>query len=113
VFDVPQDISYDKENVVIPCVNTINHHEYPAYVEYLTERVPTSGVRINTDPSFRVCCECTDGCQNISKCACRQLTLEVRVVCRWRHGSDVTGDNLCMTPYHAVTYWCNIVIMAW
>lgn len=67
------DISYKKESVPIPCVNSLDN-EAPPYMEYITERMPYKHVKLNLDPGFRVCCDCTDNCRDRSKCACQQLT---------------------------------------
>ena len=57
-----KDISYGKENVVISCVNGIDR-QYPDYVDYSNQRIPASSVKLNIDPEFLVCCDCTDNCQ--------------------------------------------------
>ncbi|XP_059480204.1 histone-lysine N-methyltransferase SETDB1 isoform X2 [Neocloeon triangulifer] len=71
-----KDISYGSENVKIPCVNTINHTEYPMYVNYSTARTPSAKTFINPDPGFLVCCDCIDDCQDKTKCACHKLTVD-------------------------------------
>jgi hypothetical protein len=38
-------------------------------------RIPQTGVDINTEPEFLTCCNCTDDCQDKEKCACWQLTI--------------------------------------
>jgi histone-lysine N-methyltransferase SETDB1 len=55
-------LSYGKENVPISCVNAIDRL-YPDYVEYSNVRIPTKGVKLNLDPEFLVCCDCTDNCR--------------------------------------------------
>ncbi|ESP01220.1 hypothetical protein LOTGIDRAFT_111681, partial [Lottia gigantea] len=70
-----KDLSYGKENVPISCVNGIDR-QYPDYVEYSTVRMPAKGVKLNLDPDFLPGCDCTDGCRDSSKCACRQLSVE-------------------------------------
>ncbi|XP_064635526.1 histone-lysine N-methyltransferase eggless-like isoform X2 [Lineus longissimus] len=69
-----KDLSYGKENVPISCVNGIDR-QYPEYVEYSNQRFPAKGVKLNLDSDFLVCCDCTDGCRDKSKCACCQLTI--------------------------------------
>ncbi|XP_057377390.1 histone-lysine N-methyltransferase SETDB1-like isoform X2 [Daphnia carinata] len=69
-----KDISYGKENVRISCVNSIDRQS-PLYVDYCTERIPRKGVTMNLDPSFLICCDCTDDCQDKEKCQCWQLTI--------------------------------------
>ncbi|XP_074660215.1 histone-lysine N-methyltransferase SETDB1-like isoform X2 [Tubulanus polymorphus] len=68
-----KDISYGKETVPISCVNGIDR-QYPDYVEYSNQRIPAKGVKLNLDTEFLACCNCTDNCQDKSKCACCQLT---------------------------------------
>ncbi|XP_069131769.1 histone-lysine N-methyltransferase SETDB1-B-like [Argopecten irradians] len=70
-----KDLSYGKENVPISCVNA-HDRQYPDYVEYSNVRIPAKGVKLNLDPDFLVCCTCTDGCQDRTKCECQQLTVE-------------------------------------
>ena len=65
-----------EERVLISCVNSIDT-SLPEYVEYTTQRIPREGVDLNLDPSFLVCCDCTNDCQDKEKCACWQLTLQV------------------------------------
>ncbi|XP_052229285.1 histone-lysine N-methyltransferase SETDB1-like isoform X4 [Dreissena polymorpha] len=74
-----KDISYGKENVVISCVNGVDRH-YPDYVDYSNQRIPATGVKLNLDPNFLVCCNCEDNCRDRSKCACQQLTVESSAV---------------------------------
>lgn len=70
-----RDISYGKESVPVSCVSTINR-EKPDYVEYSNKRIPGRGVEINLDEDFLACCDCTDNCQDKSKCGCQLLTVE-------------------------------------
>ncbi|XP_033752010.1 histone-lysine N-methyltransferase SETDB1-B-like [Pecten maximus] len=70
-----KDLSYGKENVPISCVNA-HDRQYPDYVEYSNVRIPAKGVKLNLDPDFLVCCSCTDGCSDRTKCECQQLTVE-------------------------------------
>lgn len=70
-----KDVSYGKENVPISCVNSLDKN-FPEYVEYSRVRLPQKDVNINTDENFLVCCDCTDDCQDKSKCACWQLTIQ-------------------------------------
>ncbi|KAG1666929.1 Histone-lysine N-methyltransferase SETDB1 [Nymphon striatum] len=69
------DISYGKENVLIPCINTISQ-EKPTYLEYSKQRIPCKDVALNLDSDFLSCCDCEDNCQDSSKCSCQQLTIE-------------------------------------
>ena len=76
-FCTIKDLSYGKENVPVSCVNSIDRN-YPEYVEYSTVRLPQKNVSINTAPEFMTCCDCTDDCSNKEKCACWQMTIQVR-----------------------------------
>ncbi|KAM7420902.1 hypothetical protein PAMA_015215 [Pampus argenteus] len=69
------DITRGKEDIPLSCVNEIDSHP-PPKVAYSKERIPEDGVFINTSLDFLVGCECTDGCQDKSKCSCHQLTLQ-------------------------------------
>ncbi|XP_043284861.1 histone-lysine N-methyltransferase eggless [Venturia canescens] len=70
-----KDLSYGVENVAIPCVNEIDH-ALPDTIRYSTQREPTEGVDINLDPEFLCSCDCTDDCQDKTKCQCWQLTIQ-------------------------------------
>ncbi|XP_076063214.1 histone-lysine N-methyltransferase eggless-like isoform X2 [Oratosquilla oratoria] len=70
-----EDISCGEENVKISCVNSLDEHAPPLLI-YSSVRLPTSSVRLNLDPGFLVCCDCEDDCQDKSRCACWQLTIE-------------------------------------
>uniref|UniRef100_A0A7N6BBL4 [histone H3]-lysine(4) N-trimethyltransferase n=1 Tax=Anabas testudineus TaxID=64144 RepID=A0A7N6BBL4_ANATE len=69
------DITGGKEDIPLSCVNEIDSTP-PPKVAYSKERIPEDGVFINTSSDFLVGCECTDGCQDKSKCSCHQLTLQ-------------------------------------
>ncbi|KAI9552321.1 hypothetical protein GHT06_022686 [Daphnia sinensis] len=69
-----KDISYGKENVRVSCVNSVDRQN-PLFVDYCTERIPRKGVKMNLDPNFLICCDCTDDCQDKEKCQCWQLTI--------------------------------------
>uniref|UniRef100_S4R967 SET domain bifurcated histone lysine methyltransferase 1b n=1 Tax=Petromyzon marinus TaxID=7757 RepID=S4R967_PETMA len=70
-----RDITNGVEDVPVSCVNEIDS-EPPPDAAYSKVRIPEHGVFINTSPEFLVCCSCTDGCQDKSKCACQQLTVD-------------------------------------
>ena len=70
------DISYGKERVSIPCVNSIDK-SLPELIPYTTERIPQQGVDLNLDPNFLACCDCTDDCLDKEKCQCWQMTIQV------------------------------------
>uniref|UniRef100_I3JGZ4 SET domain bifurcated histone lysine methyltransferase 1b n=1 Tax=Oreochromis niloticus TaxID=8128 RepID=I3JGZ4_ORENI len=69
------DITEGKEDIPLSCVNEIDNSS-PPDVAYSKERIPEDGVFINTSADFLVGCDCTDGCQDKSKCSCHQLTLQ-------------------------------------
>ncbi|KOB73909.1 putative histone-lysine n-methyltransferase [Operophtera brumata] len=68
------DLSHGKENVPVPCVNYYDD-SLPEFCSYNTERTPTAGVPLNIDPEFLCGCDCTDDCEDKSKCACWKMTL--------------------------------------
>ncbi|XP_037300403.1 LOW QUALITY PROTEIN: uncharacterized protein LOC115449535 [Manduca sexta] len=70
-----KDLSHGKENVPVPCVNSVDD-SLPEFCSYNTERTPTAGVPLNLDPEFLCGCDCTDDCEDKTKCACWKLTLE-------------------------------------
>nr|XP_057941717.1 histone-lysine N-methyltransferase SETDB1-B [Doryrhamphus excisus] len=69
------DITGGNEDIPLSCVNEIDSTP-PPNVAYSKERIPEDGVFINTSSDFLVGCDCTDGCQDKSKCSCHQLTLQ-------------------------------------
>ncbi|CAL8106758.1 unnamed protein product [Calicophoron daubneyi] len=69
------DLSYGKENVPVPCVNSVDN-EVPGYIDYIPNRQPVGNVPLVEDPNFIVCCDCTDNCRDRTKCSCQQLTAE-------------------------------------
>ncbi|XP_077577786.1 histone-lysine N-methyltransferase SETDB1-B [Stigmatopora nigra] len=70
-----EDITGGNEDIPLSCVNEIDSKP-PPEVAYSKERIPEDGVFINTSADFLVGCDCTDGCQDKSKCSCHQLTLQ-------------------------------------
>ncbi|GAB1599904.1 histone-lysine N-methyltransferase SETDB1-like isoform X1 [Argonauta hians] len=85
-----KDLSYGKENVPVSCVNGIDR-QYPAYVEYSTKRCPAKGVHLNLEEEFLICCDCTDGCRDRSKCACIQMTIEATTASPGGHADESVG----------------------
>lgn len=69
-----KDLSFNQEFRPITCVNTLSN-QLPPSMMYMTYRKPMPGVNINTDNNFLCGCDCTDDCQDKSKCACWQLTI--------------------------------------
>merc|ERR1712066_878200 len=72
-----RDISQGKENVPIPAANSIDS-TYPKRIDYSTVPIPQKNVKMESEPGFLVRCDCdnkTRRCDDISSCACRQLTI--------------------------------------
>uniref|UniRef100_A0A671PSA3 [histone H3]-lysine(4) N-trimethyltransferase n=1 Tax=Sinocyclocheilus anshuiensis TaxID=1608454 RepID=A0A671PSA3_9TELE len=74
------DISEGREVLPVPCINEVDNTLAPN-ISYTKDRVPAPGVSVNTSPDFLIGCDCTDGCQDRSKCACHQLTVEATSLC--------------------------------
>uniref|UniRef100_A0A673I9R2 [histone H3]-lysine(4) N-trimethyltransferase n=1 Tax=Sinocyclocheilus rhinocerous TaxID=307959 RepID=A0A673I9R2_9TELE len=74
------DISEGREVLPVPCINEVDNTLAPN-ITYTKDRVPAPGVSVNTSPDFLIGCDCTDGCQDRSKCACHQLTVEATSLC--------------------------------
>ncbi|GBP42982.1 Histone-lysine N-methyltransferase eggless [Eumeta japonica] len=101
-----KDLSHGKESVPVPCVNYYDS-SLPEFCSYSTERTPTAGVPLNTDPEFLCGCDCTDDCQDRSKCACWKMTLEgARTI-------GMEGENIgyvykrLLQPLTSGIYECN------
>ncbi|XP_071831065.1 histone-lysine N-methyltransferase SETDB1-B-like isoform X2 [Apostichopus japonicus] len=73
------DISNGEEPTPVVCVNEFDKSPPPQF-KYVAHRKELDGNKINLDPGFLVCCDCTDNCQDKSKCACQQLTIEATKV---------------------------------
>ncbi|XP_067933673.1 histone-lysine N-methyltransferase eggless-like [Watersipora subatra] len=74
MMNIP-DISHGRELVPISCVNALNTGK-PDPLVYSGVRMPQKDVNLNTNTDFMVCCDCTDNCQDKTKCACQKLTYE-------------------------------------
>lgn len=68
------DLAGGKEGMPIPVVNAFDNQR-PPDMQYSSVRIPTKNVRIDKDPGFLMCCDCTDDCSDKSKCACFQNTI--------------------------------------
>jgi len=66
------DLSEGLEFRSISCVNGIDG-ELPPKIKYITNRQTTTDVNLNMDTNFL--CECSDNCQDKSKFACWQNTI--------------------------------------
>ncbi|XP_048584500.1 uncharacterized protein LOC5506681 isoform X2 [Nematostella vectensis] len=86
------DISHGTENLPITVVNELDN-TYPPPIDYVSNRIRAEGVSINLDPGFLACCDCTDNCQDKSKCSCAQLTIAAS------GAIDGKEDNTCSYEY--------------
>ena len=100
-----KDLSYGKETVPVSCVNSIDQ-QYPDYVEYAIQRIPTEGVKLNLDPNFLVGCDCTDGCRDRAKCKCQQMTIEMTKVLDYNNNAGYKHRRLT-EPVVTGIYECN------
>jgi len=103
-----EDISEGKEFRSIPCVNIINS-TLPPKLDYMTTRQPMPGVDINVESDFLCGCDCTDICQDKSKCACWQMTFEGQKIFPDDYKDQNIGYNYRRLPEKVVTgiYECN------
>ena len=62
--------------IPIPFINELDTKALPP-LHYTTKRICYPGVNINTNNEHMICCDCTDNCQDKTKCACCLLTAEV------------------------------------
>lgn len=102
------DITDGKEFRVISCVNTINN-KLPPRMDYMTIRQPMPGVSINLDPNFLCGCDCTDNCEDKSKCACWKLTVDGQNILPNLYKDPNIGYNYRRLPERVLTgiYECN------
>lgn len=102
------DISEGQEFRGIPCVNIING-TLPPKMDYMTTRQPMPGVNINVDSKFLCGCDCTDNCQDKSKCACWQMTIEGQKILPNLYKDPNIGYNYRRLPERVLTgiYECN------
>ncbi|XP_044737579.1 histone-lysine N-methyltransferase eggless isoform X2 [Chrysoperla carnea] len=70
-----KDLSNGIEYTPISVVNDIDD-TFPEYMRYSNVREPTKGVNLNLNEEFLCGCDCTDDCQDKTKCACWQLTIQ-------------------------------------
>ncbi|KAJ7373631.1 Histone-lysine N-methyltransferase [Desmophyllum pertusum] len=69
------DISRGEEIAQISVVNEVDTC-FPPPIDYISRRILAEGVNMVLDPGFLACCDCTDNCQDKSKCSCAQLTIQ-------------------------------------
>ncbi|XP_046862056.1 histone-lysine N-methyltransferase SETDB1-like [Xenia sp. Carnegie-2017] len=70
---VVEDVSNGQENRPLPAVNEVDGTR-PPNIQYMSKRQFAPEVKLATEPGFMVCCDCTDNCEDATKCACIQLT---------------------------------------
>ncbi|XP_027838304.1 histone-lysine N-methyltransferase SETDB1-like isoform X2 [Aphis gossypii] len=114
-FSVPEkyirvhDISYEMEFKTISVANSLNDL-VPKHITYITKRKPTPGVNLNLDPKFLCGCDCTDNCQDKTKCSCWQLTYESKK----NYPNIIKGTNIgynykrLESPLYTGIFECNI-----
>lgn len=102
------DLSAGKEFRGITCVNVIDNKLPPPMV-YMTSRQAMPGVNINVDSDFLCGCDCTDNCQDKSKCACWQMTIEGQKILPNLYKDPDIGYNYRRLPERVLTgiYECN------
>ncbi|XP_050536343.1 histone-lysine N-methyltransferase SETDB1-like [Daktulosphaira vitifoliae] len=102
------DLSGGKEFRPITCVNNINH-KIPPNMDYITERRAKTGVNLNVESSFLCGCDCTDNCQDKSKCACWQMTIDGQKILPNLYKDPNIGYNYRRLPERVLTgiYECN------
>lgn len=103
-----KDISEGKEFRGIPCVNTLNS-TLPPKMDYMTTRQPMPGVNINVESDFLCGCDCTDNCQDKSKCACWQMTIDGQKILPNLYKDPNIGYSYRRLPERVLTgiYECN------
>lgn len=103
-----KDISEDKEFRGITCVNSFNSN-LPPKMNYMTTRRAMPGVNINVESNFLCGCDCTDDCQDKSKCACWQMTIEGQKILPNLYKDPNIGYNYRRLPERVLTgiYECN------
>jgi len=74
-----EDLSEGLEFRPISCVNGIDSEELPK-IKYITSRQATTDVNLNLDTDFLCGCDCSDNCQDKSKCACWQNTIDAHSI---------------------------------
>ena len=67
------DVSNGIERVPIRVVGA-KHGPLPEPFSYVRENIPHGDFQPSDDPSFRACCDCADGCADLTKCACARRT---------------------------------------
>ncbi|XP_074605826.1 histone-lysine N-methyltransferase SETDB1-like isoform X4 [Acropora palmata] len=75
VVPICPDISRNAEKIQISVVNEVDTC-FPPPIDYVSKRTLAEGVNMVLDPGFLACCDCTDNCQDKSKCSCSQLTIQ-------------------------------------
>lgn len=65
------------EFIPISCVNAIDAEQSPK-IKYIINRQATTDINLNLDTDFLCGCDCSDNCQDKSKCACWQSTIDAQ-----------------------------------
>ncbi|KAM4795004.1 histone-lysine N-methyltransferase SETDB2-like [Rhinophrynus dorsalis] len=104
------DISKDVESVPVSFCNEIDGTRPSSFI-YRKCSWPNGYSISNFTDIFIKCCTCTDGCLDISKCACLQLTAKVKKGCE----SSTTNNNTpgyshkrLKKPVPTGLYECNV-----
>lgn len=107
-FNYIDDISDNLEFKPISAVNCLNYTSPPP-MKYITEREIKPGVNLNLDTKFLCGCDCTDNCENKSKCSCWQLTYEYQKKCPLKSKENI-GYNYkrLYEPVYTGIYECNV-----
>lgn len=71
------DISFGVESKPISLVNHFNN-QVPLEMEYINRNNIMPGVNLDLDTQFLCSCDCTDNCEDKTKCSCWQLTYEAQ-----------------------------------
>ena len=73
------DITRGREHIAISCVNSCDKEPFPLGFIYTPRHLLSRGAyqRVNKDPRFLSCCDCEDGCRDVTKCACARLSMKL------------------------------------
>lgn len=87
------DVAKGTENHSLSCINWVNDDSITPGFEYWPTRFPGRDISLEIDPHFLMCCDCTDNCQDRSKCDCQRLTSEAYELVRNLNYNDQGGDG--------------------
>lgn len=97
------DLSEGREIKPIICINEINN-TLPLPINYITNRQAMPGVNLNGD--FLCGCDCTDNCEDRTKCACCQMTINGQKVLPFLASNEYKYGRLS-EPIVTGIYECN------